>query len=279
MSLYPLWLNTKVTLKKVAIALHLMHTPTFSYKAVSTPLNGVCARYHADVDGSPTNLVIRAAVQSGAQLQTILDSGVKVVALIETLNRTLVEDIAMIAGKNPSNLVGIELGNEIDLTPTRAEDFGIFLSTESHYLRDGGFAGPIITGGISRVRPDTLTWLNTALTYVGHDVVVGIHRYSLDNDATIPQTGYVNRDDESNAIMKVANGRRVAITEFGYPLLDGYTQADLAKVLRSVQVDLDTFRNMGALFTIYYQWLNGPTAASIDRFGIQHQPDILGLLS
>lgn len=280
MSLYPLWLNVKVALKKGAIAIHLIHLPTFSYKPTWSPLKGVCARYHADVDGSPTTLVVRAAVKNGAQLQAILDSGVKVIALVEALDGDIVASIGGIAQTNPPNLLAIELGNEIDLTGTQAKIFNQFLSTQINTLRTiYGFRGDIITGGISRVRPDTLSWLKTSLDGLPTDILVGIHRYSIDNDATIPQTGYVNRDDESNAIVETCNGRSVAITEFGYPILDGSTKADVVKVTTSVKVDLNWWSKIGVKYALYYQWLNGPNNTPLERFGIQNRPDILGLLT
>lgn len=279
MSLYPFWLDLKTEFRRGLMDLHLLDRPTLNHLPTWVPYKGICARYEGGDDSSPTNLVIRAGVKTPQQLLAVLASGAKVIALVETLDQDIVTAIATVCGQNPPNLLAVELGNEIDLTSAKPDDFGYFLNIESGYLRAKGFTGDIITGGISRVRPDTLSWLKEALTHVGQDVLIGIHRYSINNDASIPQSGYVNRDEECQAILEVANGRSVAVTEFGYPILDGSTQADLDKVKTSINVDIHWWNRIGAKYAIYYQWLNGPTNTGIDRFGLKDKPTLLELLT
>lgn len=259
----------RTIIKRLGIGLHLIHPPQLPLTTPIKPLMGLCARYHGDDDGSPTNLVIRVAVENADQLKTALATGAKVIALVETCDTNIVNRITTIAGSNPTNLVAIELGNEIDLTDLSASDFNKFLVGEIGYLRAAGYRGNIITGSISRVRPDTLDWLKVAINGLQNDVLVGIHRYSINNDASIPQDGYVNRDEECLAILDAVAGRKITVTEFGYPLLDNYSELDYAKVRSSIQVDIDYWSRVGAKHLIYYQWLCGPTNTSIDRFGLK----------
>lgn len=284
MSLYPLELKLKVLAKRLGISLHLVHPPHLVDHG-GHPLKGVNARYHGDLDGSGTGWVVRAAIENVAQLQAILTSGVKVIALIEKCDTSLTIQLADFL-RTPNipgidNLVAIELGNEIDLTGVDSYHFWNFLDVSIGYLRGYGYIGNIITGGISLVRPDTLKWLKNVFIYwyePPKDLLIGIHRYSIDNDATIPQLGYVSREEECNAILEVANGRRIAITEFGYPLLDGSNQTDIDRIIKNYKIDLDYFSRMGASYAIAYQWLNGPTNTPIDRFGIRDLPQVQALL-
>lgn len=275
MSLYPLWLDTSVFFKRLAINLHLAHPPHLAAPTGASPTltRGLCARYEGGDDGSPVNLgVIRVAVKSADQLKQALASGAKIIALVETLDRDVVTSIGNVIKENPANLLGIELGNEIDLTSATISDFTTFILTEADYLRSIGFKGDIITGGISRVRPGTLNWLKQVLSDLPSELLVGIHRYSINNNAAIPQDGYVNRDEECNAIIEAVGGRQIAITEFGYPLLDGYSEPSYRQSRESIKVDLDYFSRMGVKYAIFYQWLCGPTNTPIDRFGLK-RPD------
>jgi hypothetical protein len=288
--MYVVWLRLWVFIKRFLFWSHLLPKPAIKNAYMGVGPEGVCAYWHAgllpqveaDVIRSFKTPIVRVGISDVAQAKAVVDNitalygtdTIKIVFLVETMDAALVNSLGQyLTTVKPACVVAVELGNEIDLTDAKPEAFGDFVIAGYHALRTFGWTGDIIMGGISRVRPDTLKWLKKAIqeinSWMPTDLIIGIHRYSINNDALIPQDGYVDRIEECAAILKVADGNPIAITEYGYPYLDGSTDADMTKILRSIDTDAVYWRALGAKYVFWYQWTDGPSNTPIDRFGLK----------
>ena len=178
----------------------------------------------------------------------------------------------------------IEVGNEPDIGhvdyKTRPGDFAVAVTQTHAAVRAMGFAGPVVSGGVSNLSPERLDYLQQVVTAgVPPDVVLGFHRYPHGLAPEIPHPGFANRDAEWTRLLTIAAGRPVACTEFGHHtarrryLLWGFIPlhkrlSDQA-IADHITYDLTYFRDRGCLLAAVYQLNDGPTDTAIDRYGIR----------
>jgi exo-beta-1,3-glucanase (GH17 family) len=200
---------------------------------------------------------MRATVRTRGEAQAALNSvrgypRLSVLLLIDAADLSLVGDVATLT---PSvQWVGVELGNELDLTGLSAAQFGKFVSDGDAVLRAHGFEGDVISGGIYTVTNETLGYLQEAMQLMPADVVLGLHWYS-DSGPALQAT-----------VQALAGQRRIAVTEFGMPSQDADQDA---QQLAYLQQQLAAFQRLGATYALIYQLVSGPTTSANDNFGLQ----------
>lgn len=178
----------------------------------------------------------------------------------------------------------LEVGNEPDLAHidyrSRPGDFAVAVQQTFDAVRAAGFAGPVVSGGISNLSRASLTYLERMLVEgLPADVIVGFHRYPRGLTPENPQDGFDSRDAEWQELQRLANGRAVACTEVGHhtaprtyklwgfiPLRKRVSDAEVAE---HVIFDLQYFRSRGCLLTAVYQLNDGPDDVHLDRYGIR----------
>ena len=178
----------------------------------------------------------------------------------------------------------IEVGNEPDIGhvshATRPMDFAEAVRQTHAAVRAAGFAGPVVSGGVSNLSPERLDYLQqTVIAGLPADVVVGFHRYPHGLGPDVPHPGFASRDAEWARLQSIAGGRTVACTEFGHHtaqrkyLFWGFIPLKKRlsddKVAEHVVYDLNYFRDRGCLLSAVYQLNDGLTDTAIDRYGIR----------
>jgi hypothetical protein len=218
------------------------------------------------------DLVVRAPVLSAEQAAAFRRSvascpRIHVLLLVEDADRALVASLAAYLREPHDDLPavwGIELGNERDLAGMTPDQFGAFVGSARDTLRNAGFMGKIVTGGIytvDRHEPQGfLQYLAPALTACP-DCVIGLHWYGDTSDAWLARVQALDRP--------------VAITEFGMPSCT--PQQDEAQRVY-LEEKLAAFARIPALAAIVYQRPSGPEpcnnsdASHLAHFGLQ-RPD------
>ena len=178
----------------------------------------------------------------------------------------------------------IEVGNEPDIGhvhyATRPMDFAEAIRQTHAAVRAAGFAGPVVSGGVSNLSPERLDYLQQMVVAgIPADVVVGFHRYPHGLGPDVPHPGFASRDAEWARLQSIVAGRAVACTEFGHHtakrkyLFWGFIplkkRLSDEKVAEHVVYDLTYFRDRGCLLSAVYQLNDGPTDTAIDRYGIR----------
>jgi len=178
----------------------------------------------------------------------------------------------------------IEVGNEPDIGHinyvTRPMDFAEAITQTHAAVRAAGFAGPVVSGGVSNLSPERLDYLQQMMIAgLPADVVVGFHRYPHGLGPEVPHPGFASRDAEWARLQSIVGGRAVACTEFGHhtakrkylflgfiPLTRRLSDQTVAE---HVVYDLTYFHDRGCLLSAVYQLNDGPTDTPIDRYGIR----------
>lgn len=183
--------------------------------------------------------------------------------------------------------VRIEVGNEPDLAHpdyrTRPQDFAVAVRQAFDAVRDAGFAGPVITGGISNLSEEGLEYLDRMLQAgVPDEALLGFHRYPRGMGPRKPQEGFRSREAEWKALMGLAGGRQVACTELGHHTAPRPTRflgfipvrrrVSDEEVADHMAFDLEFFAERGCALTAVYQWNDGSRPdVHLDRYGIRRQ--------
>jgi len=181
----------------------------------------------------------------------------------------------------------LEVGNEPDIAHAdyreRPADFAIAVQQTFDAVRTAGFTGPVVSGGISNLSRERLSYLERMLVQgLPAGVIVGFHRYPKGLTPENPQDGFPSRDAEWQELQRLANGRGVACTEVGHhtaprkyklwgfiPLKKRVTDAQVAD---HVIFDLQYFKDRGCLMTAVYQLNDGPDNDNhLDRYGIRRE--------
>ena len=178
----------------------------------------------------------------------------------------------------------IEVGNEPDIGhpeyASRPGDFAAAVSMTRAALRDAGFHGAVISGGISNLSRERLDYL-AAVVRAGlpSDVILGVHRYPHGFSAEQPHPGFETRDAEWRRLMQIAGGRDIAVTEIGhhtaprgrrrFGLFGTRRRLTEEEVARDVLFDLEFFRDRGSLVAAVYQINDGATNRPVDRYGLR----------
>ena len=229
--------------------------PMFIDRAAPILHTGLNGYWHGGIDAAipsqlPHGIVMRSAVQSVAQAQSVLDHYPgPVLLLVETVDPSLVSALSTL---RVSNLVGIELGNELELSNVTAQDYGTFVLTSTQLLLAAGWPYSIISGGVYAITPDTITYLTTAGAKTWPQAVtIGVHWYEDVDDSLLAQLQ--------------ALGHPIAITETGMP---SRTPAEDAAQLSFLQHMKLRAQQLGAQWWIVYQAMSGPGASNLDNFGL-----------
>lgn len=178
----------------------------------------------------------------------------------------------------------IEVGNEPDIGHpeyvSRPGDFAAAVSLTRAALREAGFHGAVISGGISNLSRERLDYL-AAVVRAGlpADVILGFHRYPHRFSAEQPHPGFATRDAEWARFMEIAGGRDVACTEVGhhtaprgrrrFGLFGRQRSLTDEEVARDLLFDLEFFRDRGCLLSAVYQINDGATNRHVDRYGLR----------
>lgn len=176
----------------------------------------------------------------------------------------------------------LEVGNEPDIAhdgyASRPPDFAEAIRQVHAVVRPLGFAGDLISGGVSNLNERGLKYLQSMLAppSVPADVVVGFHRYpETGRGSQAPHRGFESREEEFEALANLTSGRRVACTEFGYHTAEdrmgmfGSRRRSETEVAESVQFDLDFFGQRGVLLAALYQLNDGARDVAEERYGIR----------
>jgi hypothetical protein len=176
----------------------------------------------------------------------------------------------------------LEIGNEPDIAhdgySSRPQDFADAIRQVHAVVRPLGFAGDIISGGVSNLNERGLEYLRSMLSVpaVPADVVVGFHRYpEAGRGAEAPHRGFESRDEEFEALAGLAGVRRVACTEFGYHTAEdrmgtfGRRRRSESDVADSVRWDLNFFAQRNVLLAAIYQLNDGTRDIAEERYGVR----------
>jgi len=174
----------------------------------------------------------------------------------------------------------IEVGNEPDIAhrdyATRPQDFAVAVQQTHAAVRNEGFTGDVITGGIANLDRRGFRYLTGMMsTSIADDVVIGFHRYpERGKGPQAPHRGFTSREDEWSTLRGIVGSHRLACTEFGYNTAPEKTWFGLRsrrrtddEVAASVLWDFAFFRDHECELAILYQLNDGPDAT--DRFGIR----------
>jgi hypothetical protein len=187
--------------------------------------------------------------------------------------------------------VMIEVGNEPDIGHvdyrTRPQDFATAVRYTFDAVRDAGFDGPVISGGISNLSRKSLDYLERAVEAgMPSEVIVGFHRYPRGMSPAKPQEGFDSREDEWQALQRLAHGREVACTEMGHHtaprprrflgIFPYKRRVSDEEVADHVEFDLKFFAVRDCLMAAIYQLNDGHTDnRHVDRYGIRRRDGTL----
>jgi hypothetical protein len=178
----------------------------------------------------------------------------------------------------------VEVGNEPDIGhhdyAQRPQDFAAAVSQTYAAMRQAGFGGPVISGGVSNLSRERLDYLEQVVAAgLPPDVVLGFHRYPHGMTPAQPHPGFDDRDAEWSRLMAIAGQRRVACTEFGHHtarrrhlrlgLLRPRRRLPEATVAEHIVYDYEFFRERACLLAALYQLNDGPSDRPVDRYGIR----------
>lgn len=178
----------------------------------------------------------------------------------------------------------VEIGNEPDIGhagyASRPADFAAALSLTHAAMRQDGFRGAVVSGGISNLSRERLDYLAAVVRAgIPPDFILGFHRYPHGLSAQVPHPGFANRDAEWNRLMDIAGSRDVACTEVGHHtaprgrrplgLFGRRHRLTAEEAARDLMFDLEFFRDSGCLMTAVYQLNDGPHDRPVDRYGIR----------
>jgi hypothetical protein len=176
----------------------------------------------------------------------------------------------------------LEIGNEPDIAhdgyASRPQDFAEAVRQVHAVVRPLGFAGDLISGGVSNLNERGLKYLQSMLStsIVPADVVLGFHRYPEGGrGAEAPHKGFKSREEEFEALESLTGGRRVACTEFGYHTAEdrmgrfGHRRRSESEVADSVRWDLDFFARHNVLLAAIYQLNDGIRDVGEERYGVR----------
>lgn len=177
----------------------------------------------------------------------------------------------------------IEVGNEPDIGhpdyARRPRDFAAAVAQTHAAVRQAGFGGPVVSGGVSNLSRERLAYLEHVAGGLPPDVVLGFHRYPRGMGPERPHPGFDSRDDEWLRLRQIAGARAVACTEFGhhtarrrqerFGLLRCRRRVSDEEVADDILFDLRFFQDRGCLLAAIYQLNDGPTDTDIDRYGIR----------
>jgi hypothetical protein len=218
------------------------------------------------------DFVLRSPVLSADQATALRQSvascpQIRVLLLVENADRDLVASLAAHLQAHRNDLPpvwGIELGNERDLAGMTPQQFGDFVGAGRQLLRDAGYTGIIVTGGIytvDRHEPqDFATYLAPAIAACP-DCVIGLHWYGDTSDSWLARVQALEKP--------------VAITEFGMP---SCTAEQDGRQRTYLEEKLAAFARVPALAAIVYQRASAPEpcnnsdASHLAHFGLQ-RPD------
>lgn len=87
-----------------------------------------------------------------------------------------------------------------------------------HDCRARGFTGRILAGAPGNIEREGFAWLAEAMPMLPRDLVMAFHRYpyKTQDDRTRPAPPFSSRLAELDALHRIADGREIACTEFGY---------------------------------------------------------------
>lgn len=178
----------------------------------------------------------------------------------------------------------IEVGNEPDIGhpdyARRPRDFTAAVAQTHAAVRQAGFSGTVVSGGVSNLSRERLAYLEQVVAGgLPPDVVIGFHRYPRGLGPERPHPGFGSRDDEWARLRQIAGPRAVACTEFGHHtarrrqgrlgVLRRRRRLSDDDVADDILYDLRFFRDHGCLLSAVYQLNDGPTDTDIDRYGIR----------
>lgn len=201
-------------------------------------------------------LTIRTGVQSAEQAAQILEAArqypdLSVLLLVEKPDLALVS--ALLSVKDAPALIGIELGNELDLQGLTAFQFSDFTNNSVALLTLGGYHGYLISGGIYTVDADTLAYAAPMLASLPCDAVFGVHLYGDASDPILAP------------LQAAAGCHQIAVTEYGMPSRTPQEDQGQAAYLTEQTA---AFTRLGARFAIIYQLISGPSTSNLDNFGL-----------
>ena len=178
----------------------------------------------------------------------------------------------------------IEIGNEPDIGhagyASRPADFAAALSLTHAAMRQDGFRGAVVSGGISNLSRERLDYLAAVVRAgIPPDLILGFHRYPHGLSAQVPHPGFADRDAEWNRLLDIAGSRDVACTEVGHhtaprgsrrlAIFRRRHRLTADEAARDLMFDLEFFRDRGALMTAIYQLNDGSGDRPVDRYGIR----------
>ena len=139
----------------------------------------------------------------------------------------------------------------------------------------------LITGGISNLISDRLTWLDQFLVDpLPKHAIVGFHRYPNGPDITKPHNGFPSREHEWNRLMSLVNGHRLFCTETGmsngpHSVPRGFPLCWINKHIRisnqqqgeAIAHEWEFYRRKDVLGMVWYQLRDGRDTYK-ENFGI-----------
>ena len=218
--------------------------------------------------GYNRDFVVRAPIKSAAEAAAALDTiascaRLRSLWLVEKDDLALVGAVAEIARARAP--WGIELGNELDLAGLTPAQFAVWVRSARQLLRDAGYAGIIVTGGVYSVdghQPqDFEDYVRPAMDACP-DCYVGLHWYGDTSEYWLSRVQHL--------------GVPVMITEFGLPSCT--PEQDEAQRTYAEQQLTAYARTGKVLASIFYQHnsadvpCNNSDASHLAHFGLQ-RPD------
>src|SRR6476646_1833534 len=218
--------------------------------------------------GYNREFVVRAPVKSAADATAALDTiascaRLRSLWLVEKDDLALVHALALVASTRAP--WGIELGNELDLAGLTAQQFAVWVRSARMILRDAGYSGIIVTGGVYSVdghQPqDFEDYVRPAMDACS-DCHVGLHWYGDTSEYWLSRVQHL--------------GVPSMVTEFGLP---SCTPAQDAAQRTYVQQQLAAYARTGrVLASVFYQQnsadvpCNNSDTSHLAHFGLQ-RPD------
>jgi hypothetical protein len=177
----------------------------------------------------------------------------------------------------------VEIGNEPDIGhdgyAQHPEDFAEAIRQSHEALRNAGFGGPVVSGGVANLDNRGIGYVRRMLASgaVPPDVVIGFHRYpETGHGPEAPHKGSKSRDDEWRHLLEVTGTRALACTEFGYHTAPekklGFipTQRSDKDAADGVAWDLTYFRARNVTAAVLFQLNDGPNPNYFEHcFGIR----------
>lgn len=179
----------------------------------------------------------------------------------------------------------IEVFNELEQGRVTEDIYVTGITAVYHDARSRGFTGRIIADGLANLSRDSLDFYARVLprlpAHLGRiGVTVGFHDYPYGNQQgprkTWPGTG--SPDEAMDELVRLANGRDVANTEFGWHTAeeeDGFfiwtrkVRLTDEEVYEKLVTDLRRYDARGDIaFAVVYQWRDGTGEGFLDHFGL-----------